>query len=85
MPVPAGQFLVVHVGWDDEGTPRGETYGPWAAAEDDSHLAEITGFVRAWPERAGFVPGAVTLALCTDPGAWLTGEAVTAPGSGSPA
>jgi hypothetical protein len=83
---PADRFLVVRVDWDDEeGTARHETYGPWAAAEDDSHLAAITGFVKGWPARTGVLPKTVTLVACVDPAAWLAGEAVTAapvPGAG---
>jgi len=83
--VPAGRFLVAVVEWDESGEGRQETYGPWAASEDDSHLAAIGEFVRAWPERAGVLPKTVTLTLCLDPLAFLSGEAVTAAGSGSPA
>ena len=81
----AGRFLVVHVEWDDGGEARQEIYGPWAVAEDDSHLAAITEFVKGWPDRAGVLPGTVTLWACTDPAAWLAGETVTAAGNGSPA
>jgi hypothetical protein len=56
------------------GSPGGETYGPWAAAADDSHLAAIGEFIRSWPERSGVMPEKVTLVLCTDPGAWLAGD-----------
>lgn len=67
------QFLVVQVKWDD-GESRQETYGPWAAAADDSHLAAIGEFIKSWPERSGVMPEKVTLVLCTDPGAWLAGD-----------
>ncbi len=85
--VPAGRLLVAVVEWDEDGEARQETYGPWAAAEDDSHLAAIGEFVKGWPGRAGVLPKTVTLVLCIDPGAWPAGEAqaVTAAGSGSPA
>jgi hypothetical protein len=83
---PADQFLVVCVEWDDiTDGGRQETYGPWAVADDDSHLAAITEFVKAWPDRAGVLPANVTLILCVDPATWLAGKAVTVAGSGSPA
>lgn len=80
----AGGFLVVSVEWDDGGETREEIYGPWAVADDDSHLVSITGFVKGWPERAGFLPRTVTLTLCVDPAAWLAGDAVTAARTAAP-
>lgn len=85
MTAPAGQFLIISVEWDEDGRARQETYGPWAVADDDSHLASISEFVRRWPGRAGVLPRTVTLVVCTDPAAWLAGETVTAADSGSPA
>lgn len=67
------QFLVVQVEWDD-GERQRETYGPWAVAADDSHVASIGEFVKSWPERAGVLPETVTLVACTDPAAWLAGD-----------
>jgi hypothetical protein len=72
------RFLVLHFAWLDQGTPRQETYGPWPAAGDDSHLTAISDFVKGWQKRTGILPAAVTLALCVDPAAWLAGDAASA-------
>ena len=83
---PLDQFLVVHVEWDEpDGTARQEIYGPWAVADDDSHLAAVSEFVRAWPERSGVQPETVTLVMCVDPAAWLAGETATAASAAVPA
>lgn len=90
---PAGGYLVVDVEWpaevecpdDADRRTRREMFGPWAVQPDGSHLDEITALVRSLGSRPGSVPRTVTLAHCTDPAAWLAGEAATSGDSGSPA
>jgi hypothetical protein len=60
------QMIVLHYEWDEDGTTRQETYGPWYAAADESHLELITAFMRDW-ERLNGHPSSVTMALVTDP------------------
>jgi len=71
--LPAGSrpLIVLTFCWtEDDGTPRQETYGPWDVAEDESHLEDITGFVREWRRLSGREPSAVTMALVQHPAAW---------------
>jgi hypothetical protein len=70
--------LVVHITWLHRGEVCTETYGPWTAADDDSHMASIAEFVKAWPRKTGLEPLSVVLALAIDPAAWLAGEVATA-------
>lgn len=63
----AGQMLVVHMQWTEGSTARQETYGPWTAAEDESHLEQIVTFLKDWRKATGCEPSSATLALVTDP------------------
>jgi hypothetical protein len=63
----SGKLIVLHVHWTDGGTARQETYGPWTAADDESHLEQIFSFMRAWPRVTGCEPSSVTMAIVTDP------------------
>jgi hypothetical protein len=75
---PAPRPLVMEIEWEQDGESRREIYGPWTPAEDDSHLAAITRFVKGWHDRTGITPESVTLCLCVDPEEWLAGEAASA-------
>lgn len=63
-------LLVLHFCWTEDGTARQETYGPWAVAEDESHLEQVFSFLRDWRRLTGCEPSAVTMALLTDPATW---------------
>jgi hypothetical protein len=63
----AGQTIVLHFWWTEGSTTRQETYGPWEAREDDSHLERITGFVKDWQQATGCMPSSVTMAIVTTP------------------
>lgn len=62
-----GQMLVVHVWWTEGSAARQETYGPWAAAEDLSHMEQITAFLKDWKAATGCEWHEVTLAVVIDP------------------
>ena len=65
---PAPQLLVIHVFWTEGGTPRSETYGPWTAAQDESHLEQVSTFIRGWHRLNGSATAvSATLAVVTDP------------------
>ena len=66
-----GQLLVVHICWTDRGTPRQETYGPWPAADDLSHMEQISAFLKDWHSITGRTADSATLALVMDPAASL--------------
>lgn len=68
---PAASLLVLHFWWTEDGTARQETYGPWAVAEDESHLEQVISFLRDWRRLSGREPSAVTMALLTDPAGWM--------------
>lgn len=70
--------LVVEVEWRQDGETCREIYGPWAPAEDDSHLESMKRFVLGWQDKSGITPELVTLWLCVDPEEWLAGNAVSA-------
>jgi hypothetical protein len=78
--VSAPALLVVHAEWIADGVPRRETYGPWTAADDGSHLEKISEFAKAWSGRTGILPVSLTLAVVVDPAEWLAGETVSAAG-----
>jgi hypothetical protein len=63
----AGQMLVVTMQWSEGSTARQETYGPWTAAEDESHLEQIVAFLKDWRKATGCEPSSATLAVVTDP------------------
>lgn len=67
MAEPAPPMLVVHLWWEEGGTSRQETYGPWVVADDDSHLGEITAFLKNWHAVTGFQPAVATMAMLVDP------------------
>ena len=64
--------LILDVEWPQaaDGTRR-EVFGPWAEAEDDSHLEEILRLIRSLGARTGPHPKTVTLILLTSPAEWL--------------
>jgi len=75
------RHLVLDVEWPPgDGGAHREVFGPWAEAEDESHLEEILRLVRALNTRPGPHPRAVTMILLTDPAEWLAGGA-TEPGA----
>lgn len=59
--------LVVTLQWSEGGIARQETYGPWTPADDDSHLEQITAFMKAWRKATGCDPAAATMAVIVDP------------------
>jgi hypothetical protein len=67
---PAAQQIVLHIWWTEGSTARQETYGPWTATGDESHLEQIVAFMRDWQRLTGCVPSSVTMALVQDPAAW---------------
>lgn len=70
LPRPA-QVMVLHIQWTQDGTARQETYGPWTADDDLSHMQQIAAFLRDWQRLTGCAPSAATLAIVMDPGAWM--------------
>lgn len=51
------QFVFLLITWGDSGEDERETFGPWIAQQDGSHLAQIAEKGRAWraehPDRPG--------------------------------
>ena len=78
--------LVIELTWNADGEVRRETYGPWAPADDLSHLAGIAEFMAGWRERTGIEPLSATMTALVDPAAWLQGNvtvtAASVPGEG---
>lgn len=66
----SGTLLVLEICWSDGSGARMETYGPWTAADDCSHLGAIQEFVREWRELTGCEPQRLTLSIAMDPAAW---------------
>lgn len=73
------RLITVELSWDDHGRPATETFGPWEAREDESHLGEITEWLKQWRELASGPPVRVVMTLIRDPQQWL--EEHRAPGS----
>lgn len=65
---------MVEVGWTEGGLPRCETYGPWQVAEDESHLAAVRDFMKAWRETTGQAVERAVMSLAQDPQQWLAAE-----------
>lgn len=65
--------IVLHFQWAEGGLTRQETYGPWAIAEDESHLEQVTSFLKDWRRALGCEPSSVTMAVVQDPQK-ITGE-----------
>jgi len=70
--------IVVHLKWaEPDGVPRQETFGPWTAAGDDSHLGPITAFMRDWSRlvsdgaRDAVMELVTAPVLAVDPGEWV--------------
>lgn len=63
----AGQMLVVHMQWSEGSITRQETYGPWTATENESHLEQIVTFMKGWREATRCRSSSATLAIVTDP------------------
>jgi len=77
-PVPAPRPLVMGIEWRQDSVPCREIYGPWAPAEDDSHIEAVTRFLKGWRDRTGITTATPVLWLCTDPEEWLAGKAESA-------
>lgn len=76
------QQLVLHFWWQEGSTARQETFGPWAVREDESHLQEITSFLKEWHQVTGIEPSSVTMALVQDHTQWLRDRAALAENDG---
>lgn len=76
--------VVLTFQWRDSsaGLMRSETFGPWVADEDETHLAAIRDFVLDWQRLTGLKADVVTMAIAFDPDAWIreqeSGAAMTA-------
>lgn len=70
--------LVVHLKWTEDGTLQQETFGPWTPAGDDSHLEQLTAFMRDWKRLVGDGAQEAVMEMLltdpvtvTDPGEWV--------------
>lgn len=59
-------LVVVTLQWMQDGMTVQRTYGPWVVAEDDSHMAEITQFMRR-KTAEGRQPDVAIMSIVADP------------------
>lgn len=75
----------MHLKWTEDGAPQQETFGPWTPAGDDSHLGQITAFMRDWNRIAGDGEREAVMELLTapvtvtDPGEWVRQRELASP------
>jgi len=72
--------LVVHLKWTEaDGTPQQEMFGPWAPADDDSHLEQITAFMRDWNRLVGDRAEDAVMWAVQDPDEWVRERELASP------
>jgi hypothetical protein len=59
----APQLLVICMQWTEDGAARQETYGPWTIAGDESHLEQVSAFMRGWNRLKGAAVSAAMVIL----------------------
>lgn len=57
--------------WEQDGQRHAETFGPWAADDDETYLELITGFIKNWNLLSGHKATSVVMTLVTDPAEWV--------------
>ena len=62
-------LIVVRLQWQHDGQVVQRTYGPWAVADDDSQMADITEFMTRWKARNGCDPDEATMETVIAPSA----------------
>lgn len=63
--------VVLEIIWSEGSVPKAEVYGPWEAADDESHLGDVREFMQEWRRLTGCAPERVTMAIVRDPAEWI--------------